>query len=134
LTGDKRTRVTIDQLLEEARAELERLGPAEANRAVSEGALLVDIRAESQRQRDGEVPQALFFPRNVIEWRADPSSSAHDPAFSDLDRPVVVMCDEGYQSSLVAATLKRLGFAQATDLVGGFQAWRDAGLPVDEPG
>jgi rhodanese-related sulfurtransferase len=133
LTGERPTRTTVDELLEEARAQLARVGPAEANRAVAEGALLVDIRAESQRKRDGVVPQALFFPRNVIEWRADPSSSAHDPAFSDLDRPVVVMCDEGYQSSLVAATLKRLGFARATDLVGGFQAWRGAGLPVDEP-
>jgi rhodanese-related sulfurtransferase len=127
-------RITVDQLLEEARAELARIGPAEANRAVADGALLVDIRAESQRKRDGVVPQALFFPRNVIEWRADPSSSAHDPAFSDLDRQVVVMCDAGYQSSLVAATLKRLGFVNATDLVGGFQAWRDAGLAVDQSG
>lgn len=127
-------RITVDELLEEARGLLARLGPAEANRAVDEGALLVDIRADSQRRRDGVVPQARFFPRNVIEWRADPSSSAHDPAFSDLGRRVVVMCDEGYQSSLVAATLQRLGFANATDLVGGFQAWRDAGLPVDEPG
>jgi rhodanese-related sulfurtransferase len=127
-------RITIDELLEEARTRLDRVGPAEASQAVSEGALLVDIRAQSQRERDGVVPQALFFPRNVIEWRADPSSSAHDPAFGDLDRRVVVMCDEGYQSSLVAATLQRLGFARATDLVGGFQAWREAGLPVDEPG
>jgi len=128
------TRLTIDELLDEARAQLERVGPAEASQAVADGALLVDIRAESQRRRDGVVPRAQFFPRNVIEWRADPSSTAHDPAFSDLDRPVVVMCDEGYQSSLVAATLQRLGFAQATDLVGGFQAWREAGLPVDELG
>jgi rhodanese-related sulfurtransferase len=127
-------RVTVDELLEEARAQLERVGPDEASRAVSEGALLVDIRADSQREHDGVVPEAVFFPRNVIEWRADPSSDAHDPAFSDLDRPVVVMCNEGYQSSLVAATLKRLGFSRATDLVGGFQAWREAGLPVDEQG
>jgi rhodanese-related sulfurtransferase len=124
-------RITVDELLEEARARLERVGPAEASQAVAKGALLVDIRADSQREHDGVVPQALFFPRNVIEWRADPSSSAHDPAFSELDRPVVVMCDEGYQSSLVAATLQRLGFSRATDLVGGFQAWREAGLPVD---
>jgi rhodanese-related sulfurtransferase len=125
-------RMTVDELLEEARAELERVGPAEASAALAAGALLVDIRADSQRERDGVVPQARFFPRNVVEWRADPSSSAHDPAFGDLDRRVVVMCDEGYQSSLVAATLKRLGFARATDLVGGFQAWREAGLPVEE--
>jgi rhodanese-related sulfurtransferase len=123
-------RKTIDQLLEEARARLERVGPEAARAAVGEGALLVDIRSESQRERDGVVPQALFFPRNVIEWRADPASSGHDPVFSDFDRPVVVMCDEGYQSSLVAATLQELGFSRATDLDGGFRAWQDAGLPV----
>src|SRR3954447_21137928 len=124
-------RKTIDQLLDEARARLERIGPEAASAAVADGALLVDIRSESQRDHDGVVPQALFFPRNVIEWRADPASSAHDPAFSDLDRPVVVMCNEGYQSSLVAAALQELGFGAATDLAGGFQAWREAGLPVE---
>jgi rhodanese-related sulfurtransferase len=124
-------RKTIDELLEQARARLSRLGPEEAANALDRGALLVDIRSESQRERDGLVPGAAFFPRNVIEWRADPSSSAHDPAFANLDRQVVVMCNEGYQSSLVAATLQELGFGRATDLDGGFQAWREAGLPVE---
>ena len=124
-------RKTIDELLAEARARLTRLDPREASGALERGALLVDVRSDSQRARDGVVPDAKFFPRNVIEWRADPSSSAHDPAFSDPDRPVIVMCDEGYQSSLVAATLQELGFRQATDLSGGFQAWRQAGLPVE---
>jgi rhodanese-related sulfurtransferase len=81
------------------------------------------------------VPDAVFVPRNVVEWRADPSCGAHDTRFGDLDRRVIVMCDEGYQSSLVAATLQQLGFAHATDMVGGYQAWRSAGLPVeDHPG
>ena len=124
-------RKTVDELLEEARARLRRLGPDDTAGAVADGALLVDIRSESQRQADGVVPDALFVPRNVIEWRADPASSAHHAAFGDLDRPVVVMCDAGYQSSLVAATLQELGFTRATDLAGGFQAWRDAGLPVE---
>ena len=126
-------RVTVEELLAEARAALTRLDAEEASRSVADGALLVDVRSESQRERDGIVPDALFFPRNAIEWRADPSASAHDPAFDDLERPVIVMCHEGYQSSLVAHTLQRLGFERATDLIGGFVAWRDAGLPV-EPG
>ena len=126
-------RKTVDELLEEARARLSRVGPDEARESVERGALLVDIRSDSQRASDGVVPDAVFFPRNVIEWRADPSSSAHDPAFSDPERPVIVMCDEGYQSSLVAATLQELGFGAATDLDGGFQAWRAAGLPVERP-
>jgi rhodanese-related sulfurtransferase len=125
-------RKTIGQLLAEARARLTRLEPSEARAAMARGALLVDVRSEVQRAADGVVPGAIFFPRNVIEWRADPSSEAHDPAFADLDRQLIVMCDEGYQSSLVAATLQQLGFAHATDLAGGFQAWRAAGLPVDE--
>lgn len=126
-------RRTVAELLDEARSLLDRLTPSEAEEAVAGGALLVDVRSESQRARDGVVPKAVFFPRNVIEWRADPSSSAHDPAFGDLDRRVIVMCDEGYQSSLVAATLKQLGFARATDLIGGYQAWRAADLPVEQP-
>jgi rhodanese-related sulfurtransferase len=124
-------RLTVDELLAEARARLARLEPEEARRAMDRGALLVDVRSEVQRARDGVVPGSVFFSRNVIEWRADPSSSAHDPAFADLDRPVIVMCHEGYQSSLVAHTLGRLGFSRATDVVGGFVAWRDAGLPVE---
>ena len=122
---------TIAELLAEARSGLHRLDPPEALAAMSDGALLVDIRSELQRERDGMVPGALFFPRNVIEWRADPASPAHDPAFADRSRTVIVMCHEGYQSSLVAATLQRLGFHRATDLAGGYQAWRSLGLPVE---
>jgi len=125
-------RKTIAQLLEEARAGLERVTPPEAQAAVAEGALLVDVRSESQRTADGVIPGAVFFPRNVVEWRADPSSPAHDTRLADLDRRVIVMCHEGYQSSLVAATLKQLGFARATDLIGGYLAWRDADLPVED--
>jgi rhodanese-related sulfurtransferase len=125
-----RRRETIEEMLESARGELDRMAPDQAREAMERGGLLVDIRSERQRERDGVVPGAAYFPRNVLEWRADPSSSAHDPRFSDLDRPVVVMCDEGYQSSLAAATLQRLGFEGATDLIGGYQAWRAAGLPT----
>jgi rhodanese-related sulfurtransferase len=122
-------RKTIEELLSEARGRLRRLEPAEASAARSEGALLIDIRSEAQRAREGVVPGALFFPRNVLEWRCDPSSPSHDPRIG-LERRLIVMCNEGYQSSLAAATLQELGFEQATDLAGGFQAWRAAGLPV----
>jgi len=124
-------RKTIDDLLEEARAGLVRVEPHEARDAIGGGALLIDVRSESQRAADGIVPEAIWFARNVLEWRCDPSCEAHDKRVGALERHVIVMCDEGYQSSLAAATLQQLGFAAATDLVGGFQAWRDAGLPVE---
>ena len=124
------TRTTIDALLAEARAGVERPGPAEARAAVEGGATLVDIRADSQVARDGVIPGALVIPRNVLEWRLDPASDARHAEAPGLDDQVIVMCNEGYQSSLAAATLRRLGFARATDLDGGFQAWRAAGLPV----
>jgi rhodanese-related sulfurtransferase len=120
---------TIDELLAAARRRLRRVDPGEASQAVERGAVIVDIRAESQRARDGVVPGAHFVPRNVLEWRADPSSDWRDPLVSDPDRQLIVMCNEGYQSSLVAATLQELGL-DATDLDGGFQGWRAAGLPV----
>jgi len=124
-------RLTADQLVAEARRDLKRLGPVEAAAAVSAGAVLVDVRSELQRERDGVVPGSVFFPRNVLEWRCDPASPARDNRVSDLGRLLIVMCDEGYQSSLAAANLRRLGFERATDLAGGFQAWRAAGLPVE---
>jgi rhodanese-related sulfurtransferase len=125
-------RRTIAELLEDSRARLERVGPRETAAAIRAGALLVDIRSDNQRARDGVVPGAMHQPRNVLEWRADPDSGASDPVLAaDLDRHVIVMCDEGYASSLAAATLQDLGFARATDLDGGFQAWRAAGLPVE---
>ena len=124
-------RMTIDELLAQARAGLERVGPQEAHEALRDGALLVDIRAEHQRAADGVVRDAIWLARNVLEWRCDPSSDARDERVGGLQRHVIVMCDEGYQSSLAAATLQQLGFARATDLDGGFQAWRAAGLPVD---
>ena len=101
---------------------------------MSAGALLVDIRSESQRSDDGVIPGAAYHPRNVLEWRMDPASGHSDPAVGGLDRRVIVVCNEGYQSSLAAATLRDIGFTRAADLVGGFQAWRGAGLPVEPAG
>jgi rhodanese-related sulfurtransferase len=125
---------TVNELLAESRERLARLEPLQARAAMLSGSLLVDIRSEVQRHADGVVPGALFFPRNVLEWRLDPASGHADPRIPDRDAEVILMCNEGYQSSLAAATLQDLGFARATDLVGGFQAWRAAGLPVEPAG
>jgi rhodanese-related sulfurtransferase len=127
-------RRTINDLLADARDRLERLEPPAANAAHQAGALLVDIRSDVQREADGVVPGALFFPRNVLEWRLDPASGHADPRVPGPGAEVIVMCNDGYQSSLAAATLQELGFARATDLVGGYQAWRAAGLPVEPAG
>jgi rhodanese-related sulfurtransferase len=124
----------VDELLEQARARLARLDPAAAREAIDAGAILVDIRADSQRERDGVVPGAVFIARNVLEWRCDPEGSHRDERVADPGRPLIVMCNEGYQSSLAAATLQELGHGDATDLDGGFQAWRAAGLPVEPLG
>lgn len=123
-------RTTVDELLSEARDGLERVDPAAAAQAVDRGAVLIDIRAESQIARDGAIPGALVIGRNVIEWRLDPVSEHRHPDAPKLDDHVIVICDAGYASSLAAATLQQLGFSRATDLDGGFQAWRAAGLPV----
>ncbi len=124
---------TIEQLLSAARERLERVGPDAAHAEQAAGAHLIDIRAESQIAADGLIPGALVVPRNVLEWRLDPSSPHRHPQAPQADARVIVVCNEGYQSSLVAATLQELGFDRATDLDGGFQAWREAGLPVDPP-
>jgi rhodanese-related sulfurtransferase len=124
-------RRTIDELLGEAREGLRRVGPEEARAAVEEGALIIDVRSESQRAADGAVPGAIYHPRNVLEWRCDPDSGARDPRVGGLDRQLIVMCNEGYASSFAAASLQAIGFERATDLDGGFQAWKAAGLPVE---
>src|SRR3954468_21481469 len=123
--------MTIDELLARARGRLARVTVDDALEAVRDGAVLVDIRSDLERARDGLVPGAIFHPRNVLEWRCDASSGYDHPRLSgDLGRRIVLVCNEGYQSSLAAATLQDLGFSRATDLVGGFRAWVAAGLPV----
>lgn len=121
----------LDDLLRAARARLDRLTPEGALAATRRGALIVDIRGDDQRREGGLVPGALPVARNVLEWRADPASPWRDPALAAAG-PLVLMCQQGYQSSLAAAVLLDLG-VDATDMVGGFEAWRAAGLPVDPP-
>ncbi|MZE68963.1 rhodanese-like domain-containing protein [Streptomyces sp. SID5789] len=121
----------VDELLERVRAGYRRIAPHEAYDAAEAGAaLLVDIRYAALRERDGVIPGALVVERNELEWRLDPRGSHRLPEATDHDVRVVVVCDEGYASSLAAESLHRLGLHRATDLVGGFQAWRAAGLPV----
>ncbi|MFD7708456.1 rhodanese-like domain-containing protein [Streptomyces sp. NPDC059786] len=123
--------VGIDDLLERVRAGLDRVEAGEAYRALqADEALLVDIRYEALRARDGLIPGALVVERNELEWRLDPRGSHRAPEATSHDLRVVVVCNEGYASSLAAASLKQLGLHRATDLIGGFQAWRAAGLPV----
>jgi rhodanese-related sulfurtransferase len=122
----------IDELLREARRRLIRLEPREAASAQAAGALLVDIRPESNRRTEGTLPGALVIERIHLEWRLDPASDAKVPEAS-YDVHVVVVCNEGYASSLAAAALQDLGISRATDLAGGFRAWRAAGLPVTFP-
>ena len=125
--------MNVDELLAEARAELERLSPGQTRAALDAGAVVVDIRPSEQRSRDGEIPGAHVIARNVLEWRLDPRGEFRDPAVAHADRQVIVFCDAGYASSLAAATLRRLGL-DATDMIGGFQAWRAEGLPVSDGG
>jgi rhodanese-related sulfurtransferase len=120
---------SVEELLSQARRELVRLSPGEALEAMREGAILVDIRSDAQRAADGLIPGASFVPRNVLEWRLDPESDHRDTELARRDRQVILICNEGCQSSLAAATVRRLG-VEATDVIGGFQAWREAGLPV----
>jgi rhodanese-related sulfurtransferase len=122
--------ITVARLLGSARRRLRRLAPEAAHAAMEQGAVLVDIRSENERAADGVVPGARFISRNVVEWRLDPACPHRDPLLARSDARVIVLCNHGYQSSLVAATVQRFGLEEATDVIGGFQAWRAAGLPV----
>jgi rhodanese-related sulfurtransferase len=113
---------------------LARLHPEEARAALEQGAILVDIRPEFQRRADGEIPRAVIIERNHLEWRLDPASSARIDEAVDANVQWIVICDEGFASSLAAATLHMIGVIRATDVIGGFQAWRAAGLPLNPRG
>ena len=123
-------RPTINALLEAARARLERRSAEAALAALRRGALLIDTRDAAIRQATGIIPGSVHVPLSVLFWRLDPASAWHDPTLADLRREIVLVCTHGYSSSLAAATLCDLGFERATDVIGGFEGWRDAGLPV----
>ena len=118
----------IQGLLAQARTGLDRVQPAALAAAMAAGALVVDTRPVDQRERDGELPGAVVIDRNVLEWRLDPTSPDRLPLSDDPDRWIIVVCNQGYSSSLAAATLQQLGLRHATDLAGGFEAWLAAGL------
>ncbi len=120
----------VDSLLALARDGVQRLSPQQARHAAQQGALLVDTRTETQRTEQGELPGALVIDRTVLEWRLDPAGPHGVPEAADHDVQVVVVCRQGYSSSLAAASLRALGLHRATDLVGGVEAWIAAGLPV----
>ena len=114
----------IDKLLAHARSNLDRVQVEHLGDEVASGAILIDIRPVEQRQRDGDLPGAIVVDRNVLEWRLDPTSPHRLPIATAADVRFIIVCNEGYSSSLAAATLQELGLRSATDLVGGFQAWR----------
>jgi rhodanese-related sulfurtransferase len=120
---------TIAEVLAAARARLDRLTPDQAYRASTSGAVVVDIRPAAQRAAEGELPGALVIERNVLEWRFDPSSDAR-LEIAEHDLPVIVLCSEGYTSSLAAVALQELGVWRATDVVGGYAAWQQADVPL----
>jgi rhodanese-related sulfurtransferase len=133
LARGRRDHVTVEELLAAAQAQIPRLTPAQAVAAQRQGAILIDIRPAEQRDRDGLVPGSEVISRNVLEWRLDPRCEYRDPAVARFDRQLVLICDEGYQSSLAAVTLRLFGLDVA-DVIGGVQAWRRAGLELRRPG
>jgi rhodanese-related sulfurtransferase len=123
---------TIDRILNSARHRLRRVTPEQAAVEQSSGALIVDIRTSEQRARDGCIPGSLVIDRTVIEWRLDPSSPHRIAQAENHGVRVIVICAEGYSSSLAAASLQDIGLVNATDVIGGFAAWKASGLPIEK--
>lgn len=124
-------RRTIDDVLAEARTRIRRYTPEEALTAMNDGAVIVDTRSDGDVRAEGRIPGSVYVHRNVLEWRCDPDSGYSDPRVNRLDARLIILCNDGYSSSLAAASLVDLGFAGAGDLEGGFRGWVAAGLPVD---
>jgi len=120
----------LDRLLVRSRTRIRRLRPRDALKAVANGAFLVDTRPEFQRRADGEIPGAIVVERNHLEWRLHPASASRIVEAVDANVHWIVMCHDGWASSLAAATLRSIGLRRATDMIGGFRAWRTARLPV----
>jgi rhodanese-related sulfurtransferase len=115
-----------------ARSGLRRQTPEQALAEMADGLRLVDIRSDAQRAEEGLIPGAVHVPRNVLEWRLDPACPHRDPELGRRDARIALICNEGYQSSVAAATVRHFGLMEVTDVIGGFQAWRAAGLPVEQ--
>ena len=121
---------TLDSLLAAAAQRIERRSPGDAYAAMHAGALLIDIRSSEDRERDGIVPGSLHIPRTVLEWRLAPDSDWRNPHVGELDREIILICDHGDSTVFATATLMDLGFIHSSDVIGGFEAWLAAGLPV----
>ncbi len=117
-----------DRILAEARAQIERYEPLEAQERARNGSVIVDLRSHDERMRDGVIAGSVHVPRSVLEWRADPGSGFSNPIVADGRRELILVCDEGYSSSLAAASLCALGRERVADLVGGFRGWQGVGL------
>jgi rhodanese-related sulfurtransferase len=126
------TRSTVDAVLAEARKGVRRYSPPEAEAARCRGALVIDTRTEVQRAETGELPGAIVIDRTVLEWRLDPTSAVRIPEATGHDLEIIVVCRQGYSSSLAAESLRRLGLHRATDMIGGVEAWLQAGLPLHQ--
>jgi rhodanese-related sulfurtransferase len=127
-------RRTINDLLADARARIDRVAPDDVEAALAAGALLIDTRSSDQRREAGVIPGSVHVPLSVLPWRLDPEAELPDPALADPARWVILVCDDGYSSSLAAATLREIGYQRAADLAGGFNGWREAGMPVEPAG
>jgi rhodanese-related sulfurtransferase len=127
-------RRTIEDVLSEARSRIRRYSPLEAAAAAGSGATIVDTRSDIDVRSEGRIPGSIYVHRNVLEWRCDPTASHTDSRLNDLEQPLIIVCNDGYSSSLAAASLADLGFTQAGDLVGGYRAWVAAGLPIERDG
>jgi rhodanese-related sulfurtransferase len=124
-------RRTVNDLLAAARARIERLDPKTAQAAARSGAIVIDTRCAEQRRETGIIPGSVHVPLSVLFWRLDPASGSEDPSLADPERQMILVCAHGYSSSIAAATLRDLGFARASDIDGGFEAWQAAGLPIE---
>jgi len=124
---------SVHEILAAARSRLTRVTPDQAFAETRTGAVLIDIRPAAQRAAEGEIPGSVVIERNHLEWRIDPESDARLPWVTGYGLRPIVICAEGYTSSLAAAALQELGFDRATDVAGGYLAWRAAGLPTARP-
>ena len=122
----------IDEVLAAAQARLHRLTPAQAAAAMHQGSVLVDTRDGELRSRDGSIPGSVHIPLSVLEWRVDPTSGHQSPVLAGREDKLILICHEGYSSSLAAVRLHELGFENTTDVIGGFVAWAAAHLPVED--